>query len=301
MFRELHLRYRLKISKFRPHIITLYQWYKKVAFPTARILLEKRQLLNKLYNNEPHDFELLRHVSVDISPHDTMHRESTSKYFNVGLSAIHCINEVLGNLSKAPEIGTILDFPSGYGRVLRFLIQRFPQAQITACEIDKRAVDYCVKHFGVRGAYSQQDLKNLSLGQLYNLIWCGSLITHLDAVGISDVLEFFHRHSAPNGILVFTTNGSFVADCIKEDSFSFTVSQEDVPSLLSSFQQSGFAYQDFPWKDSNSWKESNYGFSLTSPDWIKGELAKFNDLRIIYFGEHKWDNLQDVYGVIKAN
>lgn len=248
-----------------------------------------------MHNCEQNYIELLRNVSVNISPLDTMHAGNTSHYLNVGLSAIHCIDEVLSNISQESKIVTILDFPSGHGRVLRFLVHRFPQAQITASEIDKRAVDYCIKHFGVDGAYSQHDLKNLSLGRPYNLIWCGSLITHMNASAISDLLEFFYRHSAPNGILIFTTHGSFWAERIKENPFDLKVPRGDAPGLLSSFQQSGFAYMDYPWKD------PNYGISLTSPDWIKGQLAKFNDFQIIYFGEHKWDNFQDIYGVIKAN
>jgi SAM-dependent methyltransferase len=277
----------------RPQAKALYHWYKKIAYPTVRIAFEKRQLLKSPHRYEPQDFELLKNVSVSISALDGMYAGNTNHYLNVGLSAIHCINEALNQRSLPYVINTVLDLPSGYGRVLRFLVQRFQQAQITACEVDKNAVDYCAKHFGVNGAYSRIDLKNLSLGTTYDLIWCGSLITHLNRAAIGDVLEFFHRHAAPGGILVFTTHGSLAADRIRADPLSFTVPLEDAPRLLSSFEQSGFSYVNYPWE------EFGYGVSLTSKDCIKEELAKFNDWHLIYFSEHKWDGLQDVYAVIR--
>ncbi|MEW6658119.1 MAG: class I SAM-dependent methyltransferase [Thermodesulfobacteriota bacterium] len=295
MICNLNLRYRFQISKYREQFITLYHWYKRIAYPSVRIAFEKNQLLKKSNDYTAKDMELLRRVSINISPCDTMHAGDTRKYFNVGLSAIHCIDDVLSNISQTPSIGTILDLPSGHGRVLRFLVQRFPQAEITACEIDKKAVDYCIKHFGVRGVYSSHDLRNMSLDRQYDLIWCGSLITHMNASVINDLLAFFYRHIASNGILIFTTHGSLIADRIKKNSFDLKVTREGAPTLLSSFQQNGFAYMEYPWKD------ANYGISLTSTEWIKEQLAKFKDLRICYFGEHKWDSWQDVYGVIKVN
>ena len=43
--------------------------------------------------------------------------------------------------------GSILDFPSRYGRVLRFLRARFPNSDITAAEIDRSALDFCRRNF----------------------------------------------------------------------------------------------------------------------------------------------------------
>ena len=184
-------KYSLQTSRLRRPAKALYGWYKAIAYPRRRIEIEKLQLLQNPDRYDPQDSELIKNVSADISYRDGMHTGNTSHYFRVGMSAIRCIDRALSQCSAPPVVKKILDLPSGYGRVLRFLVLRFPQAEITASELDKAAVDYCVKHFGAKGAYSEANLKTLSLGAKFDLIWCGSLITHLDRDAIGDVLEFF--------------------------------------------------------------------------------------------------------------
>ncbi len=49
--------------------------------------------------------------------------------------------------------------------------------------------------------------RNLSLPHRFDLIWCGSLITHIDEWAAVDLLDFFCRHLADRGVCVFTTLG----------------------------------------------------------------------------------------------
>src|SRR5437660_10051009 len=70
-------------------------------------------------------------------------------YLSVGLSANRCIREALRSAGKTVQGGSILDFPSGYGRVLRFLRMEFPDSDITAAETDGRALDFCRRSFDV--------------------------------------------------------------------------------------------------------------------------------------------------------
>jgi SAM-dependent methyltransferase len=293
MYSDPSFRYRPRTSRFRPQAKALYGWYKAIAYPRRRIESEKTELLESPDRYEPEHSELLKNVSADLSFRDGMHTGNTNHYFRVGLSAIRCIDRALSQCSAAPVINRILDLPSGYGRVLRFLVQRFPQAKITASELDKAAVDYCVEHFGVSGAYSQTNLKTLTLPAKFDLIWCGSLITHLDRNAIGDVLEFFHRHTAPGGVVVFTTHGNRAAQRMNANPFGYSIPPEHAPGLLSNFEQSGFSYVEYPWEG------AGYGVSLTSKAFIEAELAKFSDWRPIYFGEHEWDGAQDVHAVLK--
>ena len=232
MYFDPSFRYKLRTSRLRPQAKALYGWYKAIAYPRRRIEFEKGELLKSPDGYEPEHAELLKNVSVDISSRDGMHTGNTSHYFRVGLSAIRCIDRALSRCSPPPVIKKVLDLPSGYGRVLRFLVQRFPQAEITASELDQAAVDYCVEHFGAKGAYSQTNLKTLSLETKFDLIWCGSLITHLDRSAIGDVLEFFHRHAAPGGMVVFTTHGTLAAKRMKANPFAYSIPPEAAPQLL---------------------------------------------------------------------
>ena len=72
----------------------------------------------------------------------------------------------------------ILDLPCGHGRVMRWLRATFPKASLTACDIDGDGVSFCAETFGARPALSSTDPEDLVLGT-FDLIWCGSLLTHL--------------------------------------------------------------------------------------------------------------------------
>jgi SAM-dependent methyltransferase len=294
MYFDPAFRFKVRTSRLRPQVKTLYCWYKALAFPKLRVAHEKRQFLKSTGRFEPRELELLKGVSVDISHRDGMHTGNVGRYFHVGLSAIRCIDHALAQCKPQPDIKTILDMPSGYGRVLRFLSQRFPQVRITACELDRAAVDYCAEHFNAHKAYSQTNLKALSLDTRFDLIWCGSLLTHLDRGAVADVLEFFHRHSAPGGVVIFTTHGTLAAQRIEANPFVYSVPPAELPRLLSSFEQTGFSYVEYPWEG------GGYGVSLTSRAFIEAEVARLPGWQPVYFGDHEWDGLQDVHAVVRS-
>src|SRR5204863_8296827 len=50
--------------------------------------------------------------------------------------------------ARRDRVGRILDLPCGYGRVMRAIRAEFPEAHITACDIDPHAVDFCAETFG---------------------------------------------------------------------------------------------------------------------------------------------------------
>src|SRR5207237_3128793 len=152
------------------------------------------------------DRALLARVASRISYEDGMYKGDGAHYFHVGLDAIHRIEEALAAAS-IETVNNILDFPCGYGRVLRFLVQRFPDARVTACELLPDAVRFCAETFNAIPAQSAYELDTLTLGARYDLIWCGSLATHLDARRTRELLRFFARHLAPGGLLLFTTHG----------------------------------------------------------------------------------------------
>jgi 2-polyprenyl-3-methyl-5-hydroxy-6-metoxy-1,4-benzoquinol methylase len=83
----------------------------------------------------------------------------------------------------------------------------FPDAHLTACDLDRDAVDFCAAEFNARPVYSHEDIRCVSLDQCFDVIWCGSLFTHLDSQQWPDFLGFFAEHLSPDGVLVFTTHG----------------------------------------------------------------------------------------------
>jgi SAM-dependent methyltransferase len=255
-----------------------------------RTSLQKKKLLSDPTLTEP-ERELLTKVSSRIYPGDGMYHGDGVHYFKVGLSAIRCIDEALaGRIS--PDVERILDFPCGGGRVLRFLRQRFPDAEITACELERGPVEFCVQTFGALPAFSSLTLNEVVLAQSFDLIWCGSLVTHLNERGIVSLLRLFHRHLRMGGIMIFTTHGDFVPGRILRREFDYGLTQEQINRIGASYPETGYGFEDYP-------GEKDYGVSLTSPDWIRRQVGAIGDLREVYFKKRGWDDHQDVFGFVR--
>ena len=236
--------------------------------------------------------KLLKQVEHRISPGDGMYTGNGAQYFKVGLSAIGCIEAAM-NAAGLGSVEQILDLPCGHGRVLRFLVQRFPKATFTASDLDRKGVDYCVRTFGAEGVYSQLHLSEFSLDHKFDLIWCGSLITHLDEAGIQNLLAFFARHLLPGGLLVFTTHSERAIQKILNRDFDYGIANQNISSMIDRYRIRGFGFANYP-------GASGYGVSLTNPAWIRAETRKLG-LNEVYFREHGWDDHQDVYGFVRQS
>ncbi len=256
----------------------------------ARTRKQKAQLLASSALSDA-ERALLGKVDSRISYADGMYKGDGAHYFSVGLSAIKCIEEAL-QAAHVESVHNILDLPCGYGRVLRFLVQRFPAARITACELLPDAVRFCAERFGALPAQSSYDLAALTLANEFDLIWCGSLITHLDGERTRALLAFFARHLAPGGLLLFTTHGDFVAGRVHEQADFYGLLRDEIPALTKSYRQQGHGYLDYP-------AVPGYGVSLTAPAWVRQQAREVGGLREVYFRAQGWDRHQDVYGFVK--
>ncbi|MFN2599390.1 MAG: trans-aconitate 2-methyltransferase [Pyrinomonadaceae bacterium] len=239
--------------------------------------------------------ELLDAASSAIFFDDGMYTGDGAHYYRVGLSAIRCIDAAL-DAAGFSDVRRVLDLPSGGGRVLRFLVRRFPAAKVTACDIQRDAVAFCAKTFGAVPAYSTPDFDELSLGARFDLIWCGSLVTHLDAAPIRSLLEFFKRHLAPAGLLVFTTMGDYVARRLPTREFDYDLTDDQIPTVTAEYARAGFAFSDYP--PGGYDVVSSCGVTLTSPAWVRDEVRRIGGLREVYFAERGWDDHQDVFGFV---
>jgi SAM-dependent methyltransferase len=263
---------------------------RKVRARRARVRRQHQRLIDSA-RLPASQRDLLRRVSSQIAWREGVFDGDTAHYLLVGLSAIECVEAALAAAGTRPP-QRILDLPSGHGRVLRFLAKRFPDAVITACDIDEDGVDFCMRTFGARGAYSRPDLDSLFLGDEYDLIWCGSLVTHLDAGRIAALLRFFARHLAPDGVVVFTTHGEFVAHRLPTDEFDYGLERTAITRMTVEYARTGFAYADYA-------NTTGYGVSISTPAWIRN-AAHEAGLREVYFAPRGWDAHQDVFGFVKV-
>jgi SAM-dependent methyltransferase len=193
-------------------------------------------------------------------------------------------------------VDRVLDLPSGHGRVLRYLVERFPNARFTACDLDRDGVSFCAATFGARAVVSRTDLEALTLDERFDLIWCGSLVTHLDAPRIEALLRFFHRHLTPAGLLVFSAHGTQAAENLRGGKlFSYGLDPDAAAQVLRSYTSTGLGYADY-----DARRAPGYGVTFTTPDWIRGAFQRVGGLREVYFAETRWDSHHDVYGVVRA-
>lgn len=175
---------------------------------------------------------------------------------------------------------------------MRFLRHRFPDAELTACELNEGPVQFCVRAFGAKPAFSSLNLEEVSLDKRFDLIWCGSLITHLNERGIVALLKLFQRHLAAGGVMIFTTNGDFVARTIPTRDFDYGLEPEQIDRINIDYPQTGYGFEDYP-------GEKDYGVSLTSPEWVRERVREVGGLREVYLEERGWDNHQDVFGFVR--
>ena len=83
-------------------------------------------------------------------------------YFNAGADALRIIVSSLHDAKREPP-KTILDFPSGSGRVARHLKSFFPEAKIVACDLYDYHVDFCINELGVEGKISSEFIDQIKL------------------------------------------------------------------------------------------------------------------------------------------
>lgn len=216
-----------------------------------------------------------------LSPGDTMFDGRDEHYLQVGLSALDVIEVALLGV---PEPRTILDLPCGFGRVTRVLRARYPNATITACDLDRPAVDFTAKTFGAQAAYSEPNFRALQLDSQFDLIWVGSLLTHLPEHQTRQFLDFAVRHMGPNSRLVVTTHGEHVAMRLR--SFTYGLSEAAACGLIAQYLMEGYGYRGY---DGNP----NYGISLVAKPWYK-TLLTASPLGLRSYHDRGWDQHQDV-------
>ncbi|PHR74622.1 MAG: hypothetical protein COA67_00675 [Lutibacter sp.] len=236
----------------------------------------------------------LKSFNKEISPNDTMFLGDNQFYFYWGMWSLNCVQKVLAKLKKQ-KINNILDLPCGHGRSMRFFKAAFPSANLTACELDKDGVDFCVKTFGAKGVYSSTNPSEISLNNKYDLIWCGSLFTHLDQHKWREFLTFFSDHLEQDGVLIFTTHGNNIIRHLRSGKVDLGLGKTALKELLKQHDSAGIAYCDYP-------EQNGYGVSLSQNEWVLNLIKEFPKLSLIEEKPSKWGGpfyYQNVYTVVR--
>jgi SAM-dependent methyltransferase len=174
--------------------------------------------------------------------------------------------------ARRPSVESVLDLPCGDGRILRALRAELPGARIVACDINRELVDFCAETFDAIPVYAREDPQDTPLEGPFDLIWCGSLLTHVDAPLWTAFLQLFESLLEPGGVLVFSTCGRFAAERVRSGRGTAALTNDEVEAMLRDYERSGFGYGRYS-EEGRDLRRSlslpdDYGYALAAPSWV---------------------------------
>jgi len=236
-----------------------------------------------------------RGVNLSFDPNDKENQLDEDwkidEYLNVGADALRVIiGALIRGLYDVPK--TILDFPCGSGRVSRHLKSFFFESRIFACDLYDYHVDFCVNELGTEGILSKENFDELDFGQQFDLIFCGSLLTHLPEDLFRSALRLVSRSLSDRGVAIITLCGRYSTYLQKRwkhvDDRLFAIAE-------AAFLETGFGYVDYSDQVRSKFdRQARYGFSMSQPNWVIKLAEQDYDTRILDYIERDWNNHQDV-------
>ncbi len=231
-------------------------------------------------------------VVQEVLPNDPMYAYSPDSYFEAGSRALRCIQLAL-LAAERDSVTSILDFACGGGRVLRYLKAAYPEADLTACDLYKRCLAFCAEQFGAQTLVSSAKLEDAEIGGPYDLIWVGSLFTHVGEKHWRRMLTMFDAALSPRGVLVFTAYGRAIADLLRDGRVKLALTDEHCEQIVNDYDEKGFGFF------ADQYPEMEHGDALAARWWVSRELDRFPGLSLLLYTEQAWLD-QDVIACVKS-
>jgi SAM-dependent methyltransferase len=181
-----------------------------------------------------------------------------------------------------------LDFGCGYGRVIRFLVQRVPQSRVWAGDVVREGVDFCRSEFGVNPLYSRPDLEAIEL-EGFDFIYAISVLSHLNERNSRALLRVVGEALRPNGIAMFTTHGRRALEKPELYGAEFGARGEEIARTVAARGMTFLPYAFTCGED--------YGMAWHAREWVEATVAELHAdaVRLIRFVPHGLDDHQDVF------
>lgn len=242
-------------------------------------------------------FDAYPHFVRTISSDDNMAQTTKELYYWMGRTGIDSISKILELTSLPPSnVTNILDMPSGWGMVLRHMKYSWPKARITACDIVESAISFCSETFGATPVLSFENLDEVVFDNAFDIIWCGSLFTHLDAQSSNALVRLLHRHINKNGVIIFSLAGEFVYNLTVQGELR-GLPESTIPKIVSDFQNTGFAHAKYA--PGLLDYAAQYGRTFIGKAWLDKTWGAFDDLQEIAYINRGYARRQDVVGYQK--
>lgn len=227
-------------------------------------------------------------VNRNVSPKDVMAKgRENEHYFNVGKSALLSIMAALAArqcyAGGHQPIEHILDFGCGHGRVARYLKAAFPDAVTKVTDLSQDGVRWCVDVLGC------EETGPTLPANTFDLIWVGSVFTHLTAAAAAQLLGELKAALRENGVLLITTRGRFAA--LNRNPKG--PSPEGAAAMMAAYDIAGYGFAEYA-------KTPGYGVCTVNPSWYFTHACDDTTIQIA-LQEKGWDSNQDVLAFMRHN
>lgn len=229
--------------------------------------------------------------------------EAAAVYKRIGSGAVDlCIDGLMQANRSVESVRSILDFGCGYGRVTRAMVQRFRSGIIDVFDVDSQAPIFCAHEFGVRPLVFKKEWDWNSVNfRSYDLIWVGSVFTHLSEEFARETISVLYRILKKDGILVFTTHGEGTFQR-NRDGFYGEYYKALADEIEAGYRTKGIyftAYQktDFEILPFEFMKAQDFGMTWVRPDFIQAMIEQISNghLRLVEYRPLGWEQHQDTY------
>ncbi len=202
-------------------------------------------------------------------------------YFeNSGLSA-RMVADLAASLGYTNDQKVkLLEFASGYGCVTRHLTKN-PWFDLVSCDIHPPALEFLTNELGVESLASASVPEQFSAPEKFDMVFALSFFSHMPKSSFGRWLKALFSVLKAPGYLAFTTHGYKSCPGLK-------VAPEEIPA-------DGFWFRaDSEQKDLDT---AEYGLSLTTPDFVIGEIYRTLGAPIALYRHGYWWTEHDLWVV----
>jgi SAM-dependent methyltransferase len=201
------------------------------------------------------------------------------------IAAIERVLEVAGK--QTHEVERWLDFGCGYGRVIRFLVERVPPERVWACDVIEEGARFCEREFGVTALVSSPDVESVEVGR-FDFLYAISVVSHLNERNTEAFLRLVGDALVVGGIALFTTHGEWSLEHAELYGPEYA---EVADALAAEIGAVGIAYRRYPYTS------DDYGMTWHSREFIETTMSRLHDGTVVplMFEPHGLDGHQDVY------
>ena len=211
-------------------------------------------------------------VNCQINAFDDMYQGNLEHYFSCGSQGAQLLRDAIGNVAAQKSL-RILDFPCGFGRVTRWLPVFFPNARVFVSDLNEVAIDFLSSQLEVVPFKSAKNFEDIELDERFDLIWVGSLITHIDEQNALDLLKFVVTRLDQGGVALVTFLGPEMAKNFVAENPIYGLRPNEFKQVVHDYNESGFGYSNYP-------NQVDYGISLIADSWWEKWVKSYPEVKL---------------------